>query len=289
MGEVTGISWTDKTYNPWRGCQKVSPACDNCYAEKWVTGRMGEDVWGPGKPRKRAAPATLNSPLKWEREAAAAGERPFVFTASLADIMDNAVPIEWLADAVKMARATPHLVHLWLTKRPQNILRRIEAVGDFAPNIALGTTVEDAKRRQNLTWLCQAGASLRPLFLFGSFEPLLEGVDISAWLRPHCGVGLDWVICGGESGALARPMHPDWARSLRDQAARAGAAFHFKQWGEWAPLSQVQDRAAAHRSAGRFDRATGCTRVGKKNSGRLLDGVLHNARPTVPPLLLEAA
>ena len=107
MAEVSEISWTDATFNPWIGCTKVSPACDHCYAERdngrrgWVAG------WGPGVPRRRTK--TWGDPLKWNRKATESGLRPRVFCASLADVFDNEVPQAWREDLWALLRATPNL------------------------------------------------------------------------------------------------------------------------------------------------------------------------------------
>lgn len=262
MGENSAISWTDHTWNPWIGCQKVSPACDGCYAEALMDKRMGRVEWGaPGKgvgTRVRTSAATWNDPIRWNRKAEKDGTRPFVFCASLADIFDNQVPAEWRRDAFAVMRRTPRLVYLLLTKRPQNIVRLSEEAGGLPENAAIGATVEDQRRADiNIPELLAAKAQTRPLFAFLSCEPLLGPLDLGhlpvgshgdvlgipsvhTHFTPNSGgpAGIDWVIVGGETdqgGHRARPMHPDWVRDLCDQCARADVPFHFKQWGEWAP------------------------------------------------------
>lgn len=243
MAENSNIEWTDHTFNPWIGCQKVSPGCDHCYAEARDRRFTGGALWGPHAPRRRTSQANWRAPLRWNRAAAKAGKRARVFCASLADVFDNHASIqqEWRDDLWTLIYRTPHLDWLLLTKRPQNIARYMPPAvenGGIWPNVWLGTTVEnqtEADRR--IPHLLAVPARVR----FLSCEPLLGPVDLRPYLgakflhqRYGLGAGaLSWVICGGESGPGARPMHPDWARSLRDQCQAAGVAFHFKQWGEW--------------------------------------------------------
>lgn len=333
MGETTAISWCDHTWNPWIGCQKVSPACDGCYAENLMDRRMGRVEWGgPGKgagTRVLTSQHTWNDPLRWHRKAEAAGTRPFVFCASLADIFDNQVPMTWRSEAFDVMRATPRLVYLLLTKRPSMITRLAAEAGGLPPNAAIGTTVEDQERAINLFRLADAARATRPLFTFASFEPLLDAVDPTRVLLPQgftfdalraashgfpmVGLSpLGWAITGGETdqGAhRARPTHPDWFRSLRDQCAAAGIPYHHKQNGVWAPgecagrgLTRTEEVATFYGEEwdspgwdfGRVTRRQSeelhrddepdVWRMGKARAGRLLDGMLHDARPAVPAL-----
>lgn len=214
MAENSSISWTDDTFNPWEGCQKVGPGCDNCYAEA-RNARYGAGVasnWGPGAPRRRTSKANWRKPLKWNREAKAALEawrtnpfareetpRPtrFVFCASLADVFDNAVPTQWRRDLFNLIRSTPHLTWLLLTKRPGNIVKMardcyepwreplvkggMQQVDQWWPrNAAIGCTVvtqEEADR--DIPRLLRAKSELRPAFAFLSMEPLLGPVDFA--------------------------------------------------------------------------------------------------------------
>ncbi len=321
----TTIEWATHTFNGWIGCTKVSPGCANCYAatqdkfRKWTP-----EGWGAGKPRKRTSVAYWRQPERWQSEAVVAefawlasrqGPRPTaprVFCSSLADWLDDEVPGEWLADLLDLIRRTPHLDWLLLTKRPENWWARMEAVeghekgvvsqiagrwldGQAPPNVWIGTTVEDQRRAdQRLAALIEIPARVQ----FLSCEPLLGSVDLSYWLADSIVPQIDWVICGGESGPGARPMHPDWARSLRDQCASVGVPFFFKQWGEWAPVSQPGDAdevVAAVNTWPKGDwfepdgtcgthKTWDCVmidRVGKKAAGRLLDGVEHSGVPVI--------
>lgn len=320
MAENSAISWTTHTWNPWIGCSKVSPACDGCYAEAMMDKRYHRVQWGaPGQgagTRSRTSKSTWDAPLKWQRQAVKDGTRPFVFCASLADIFDNQVPAEWRRDAFEVMRKTPNLVYLLLTKRPQNIIKLSEAAGGLPANAAIGTTVEDQKRADiNIPALLDAKGKLNAAFAFLSCEPLLSHIqiaeylpnklwnDLPSWKSPE----LDWVITGGETDQgdhKARPTHIEWFRSLRDQCAAAGVPFHHKQNGEWLAGHQYSDeckKADPSLEQSRFDCMDwngeefedngggwmdepgddAVFRVGKKRSGRMLDGVTHDAFPQI--------
>jgi protein gp37 len=305
MADSTLIPWADMTHNPWVGCTRVSPACDNCYAAHLMETRMGRVVWGgPGKgvgTRDRTSEENRRKPLAWNRKAAAAGARPFVFCSSLADVFDNEVDVEWLADLFDVIYATPHLVWLLLTKRPQNIRSRWAKVAKgrtWPANAAIGTTVEDRPRLKNLDLLLAAAAAFKAegapvAFTFGSFEPLLERLDIAPWLVVNdAGVRLDWVIDGGETDqgeGLARPVHDDAYRGLRDQSAAAGVPYLHKQNGEWVATKDntgswpvdMPGHIRLRPDGTRGPDGWPYQKVGKKHAGRLLDGVLHNGRPEI--------
>lgn len=290
MAENTAISWATHTFNPWMGCTKVSPACDGCYAEALMDKRYGKVQWGPHGERVRTAPANWKQPLKWNRQAEKDGTRPFVFCASLADVFDNQVPKEWRQDLLALISETPNLVWLLLTKRPQNIVRMADDCGAiyWPRNAAIGTTVEDQKRADmNVPALLNAKAKLDPAFAFLSCEPLLGPIDLLPWIY-----NIDWVITGGETdqgGHQSRPTHPEWFRSLRDQCAAAGAPYHHKQNGEWSALqandgfwpTDAMTLIRMNESGERTDDGWPMQKVGKKHSGRLLDGVTHDAFPEV--------
>lgn len=287
MGDVTNISWCDHTINWWIGCTKVSPACDGCYAEAMMDKRYHKVEWGaPGKgngTRVRTSKSTWDAPLKWNRQAEKDGTRPFVFSSSLADIFDNQVDPQWRADAFDVMRKTPRLVYLLLTKRPQNIVKMADAAGGLPENAALGATCEDQPRAdKNLPALQVAKVELSPLFTFGSFEPLISDIIVPPVFMP------DWVITGGETDQgdhKARPTHPDWFRSLRDQAAACGSVYHHKQNGEFLDFDHIgmawNDLPNSIREKQQFINGKAMIKVGKKRSGRELDGVTHDAFPEV--------
>ena len=359
MSENSSIEWTDHTHNEWEGCQKIGPGCDHCYAETRNARFSGGTAtnWGPGAPRRRTSEANRRKPLRWnaghERFFALHGRRQRVFCESLGDWLDNAVPIEWLADLLDTIRFTPNLDWLLLSKRIGNWRGRIDAARGHAFNhrrdelhqwlvawldgrspehVRIGATIcnqEEADR--DIPKLLDVPAPVR----FLSMEPLLGPVDIGDYLVPsyancegfeqggqmepgYCGRcaghvsdaihdpmkrdAVAWVIVGGESGTRARPMHPEWTRSLRDQCASAGVPFLFKQWGEWAPRDPIDwngqaARLVFHMNGTAYLRegrnladaiidtsvrgSAEMHRLGKKAAGRLLDGVQHDGFPDV--------
>lgn len=287
MGEITNISWCKHTFNPWIGCTKVTPACDGCYAEHLMDHRLHRVKWGPHGDLVRTTDGYWRQPKVWNGWARDAGKRELVFCASLADVFDNQAPQEWRADLFEVIRATPHLVWLLLTKRPQNIIKLVQAIDDwpFPANAALGATIEDQIRANiNVPHLLRAKVHLQPRFAFVSCEPLLGYIELEkhGWLSGSEPT-IDWVITGGETDQgkhKARPSHPDWFRDLRDQCARARArgaavAFHHKQNGEWVSVSEAEG-AGDHYS---FDDGAMVRKVGKVKSGRTIDGIIHDEFP----------
>jgi protein gp37 len=317
------IEWCDHTFNPWEGCTKVSPGCAHCYAETRNQRFAGGVNWGPGAPRRRTSAANWRQPLAWNLWAENAQiahwppsvpyVRPRVFCASLGDVFDSEVPDEWWRnDLFDLIFQCKNLDWLILTKRPalaRDYLCGTSGVGaanleegGCFEHVWLGTTVEDQQRAdERIPALLSIPARVR----FLSCEPLLGPVDlrISAFNGADSFSsieGIHWVICGGESGPKARPMHPDWARSLRDQCAAAGVPFLFKQWGEWLPGEATPDSGTAYRRCdnGQIYGGVGnprrenfgthpdphsgrliTLRVGKASAGRRLDGREHNEFP----------
>ncbi|ARR53455.1 hypothetical protein HY78_08470 [Rhizorhabdus wittichii DC-6] len=302
MAENTKIEWAHHTFNPWIGCMKVGPGCDHCYAETLATARLGV-AWGAGAPRRRTAESTWKQPRRWNARAAKLGTRYRVFCSSLADVFDNEVDPAWRQDLFELIRTTPHLDWLLLTKRIGNAVGMIQRDGAIAgngrwyvpDNVWLGATiVNEAEADRDIPKLLATKAELGVRKVFLSMEPLLGPVNLTdmpcgarnagahgwsaLWREEPFGRGhLDWIIVGGESGPGARPMNPDWARSLRDQCAAAGVPFLFKQWGEWAPAPEIIE--ASGPSFHRYDDGTWLQRVGKKLAGRLFDGVQHDGVP----------
>lgn len=276
MAEVTGISWTDSTFNAWIGCTEVSVgekgACVGCYAREQAK-RYGWAEWG-NSPRHRTSEAYWRQPLTWDRKAAATGKQHFVFCCSLADVFDNQVEPPWRRDLFKLIRATPHLTWLLLTKRPQNIVKLFVEAMHLEPrpldeawprNAAIGcTVVTQAETDRDIPHLLAAKAALSPAFAFLSMEPLMEAVTFrwAKWddwsntdgsrravVNEYDGLRmLDWIITGGETDQgkfKARPSDVEWFRSLRDQCQAAGVPFHMKQMTRKAPIPadlQIQDR-----------------------------------------------
>jgi protein gp37 len=362
MSATTAIEWTDATWNPVRGCSRISAGCGGpnhrggCYAETFAA-RFS----GPGQPfeglaertphggrwtgRLAAAPdETLTQPLRWKRPRR-------IFVNSMSDLFHEDLPDETIDRVFAVMALSPQHTFQVLTKRAARmrgyfersdlydaVLRlatefrqrrpALTAIGianpatSPLPNLWLGVSTEDqATADERIPHLLATPAAKR----FISAEPLLGPIDlrrISAIAQghrvrflppiierdgqgPHLGPHVDWVIAGGESGRTARPMHPDWARSLRDQCAAAEVPFFFKQWGEWGPLNSkppkeghaIADDGTLYRMTdlawpdgprrgealrANHDQAHLCTtyRVGKKAAGAELDGKLHREFPT---------
>ena len=296
MAENSKIEWTDHTFNPWIGCVKVSPGCDHCYAETLMDTRYGRVKWGVNGTRMRTSEANWRKPVSWNREAGKQGVRTRVFCASLADVFeDREELIPWRQQLFHLIGQTPHLDWLVLTKRPENVLhfgfqQQLWWPNESFPhNVWIGTSVEDQRRAdKRIPHLLRIPASIR----FLSMEPLLGAVNLAEPGHLNCygmagNIGkVNWVIVGGESGQGARPMHPAWAQSIRDQCQAASVPFFFKQWGEWSPgaFGGIHSKKPAiyltcdglqsddHSRWGREDNPQLMTMVGKAPAGRMLDG-----------------
>ena len=289
-------------FNPWWGCSRVSPACQHCYAETFAH-RYGHDIWGKDSERRFFGDKHWNEPRKWNRKAEADGVRRRVFCASMADVFEARADLdEPRARLWELIAETPWLDWLLLTKRPASVHVLAPARWFVEPgnllceacsgsaslplgttcneheprmtgwpaNVWIGTTVEDQQRAdERLPLLRSIPAGIR----FLSCEPLLGPLDLDL-------TGISWVIVGGESGPGARPMDPEWVRTLREQCVSANTrgterdaspAFLFKQWGDWAdeghPLAALEGRP--HHV---FESGEHVYRVGKKVAGRVLDG-----------------
>lgn len=242
MGETTGIAWTDSTFNPWIGCQRVSPGCVNCYAEaqdhRW---RPGNERWGPTAERTRTGPGNWRKVLQWDERATKLGIRHRVFCSSLADVFENRAELApWRADLFGYIVSTKMLDWQLLTKRPENLAAMWpygrHPVGLPLSNVWLGTTVEDQQRaNERVPHLLSAPAVVH----FLSCEPLLGPIDLRAAgaFTPGRWGAIRWVIVGGESGPKARSFHLDWARDIIEQCKAAGVKVFVKQMGDNAVAS----------------------------------------------------
>ncbi|ERB51915.1 hypothetical protein N806_20415 [Rhodococcus sp. P27] len=335
MSDRTGIEWTDATWNPVTGCTKVSPGCDNCYAETFserFRGTPGHYFEGGFDIQLR--PDKLDQPLRWTRARR-------VFVNSMSDLFHTDVPTDFIDQvfgvmAANLVHDRPTHTFQLLTKRHGRMRsylsdpdvrarialaaaqftddRRSDSCHDYLmqgncwplPNVWLGVSTEDQKWADiRIPALLETPAAVR----FISAEPLLGPIDLAEvgappfWCLGHgrpaaeCPNdlhlprrGIDWVIVGGESGRNARPMHPEWATSLRDQCVTAEVPFLFKQWGEWTPIGPDE----VGRDTVYLDAANGkgthyahryrpgvnqMTRVGKKATGRELDGRTWDGYP----------
>ncbi|MBX3125530.1 MAG: phage Gp37/Gp68 family protein [Polyangiaceae bacterium] len=214
MADRSAIEWTDATWNPVRGCTKVSPGCKHCYAETFAERFRGV----PGHPFEqgfdlRLVPEALELPLSWK-----ASRR--VFVNSMSDLFHEKVPAAYIRRVFEVIRQAEQHQFQILTKRSERMVEVCSAI-KLPPNAWLGVSVENQKYTSRVADLRRVKASVR----FLSIEPLLGPIEN---LRLS---GIHWVIVGGESGHHARPMDPEWVRSIRDQCAQANVPFFFKQWG----------------------------------------------------------
>lgn len=324
---MTTIEWTDVTWNPTTGCDRVSPGCDNCYALT-MAGRLkaiGQEKYRTdGSPRTSGPgfgltihPDTLDAPLHWRKPRR-------VFVNSMSDLFHPDVPMDFILRVWETMIAAPTHTFQILTKRPQRMARIVSAIcwewePDVAPrqwtpylwpgrqqgedhntgeeidwypteadldgggevhldNVWLGTSIENDRYTFRADHLRAAPAAVR----FLSLEPLLgplPSLDLT---------DIDWVIVGGESGPGARPMHPDWARDVRDRCVSTGVPFFFKQWGAWAPMLDrteppvVMGDRFSHVFVNPRDPWAGgayMERLGKKAAGRELDGRTWDEMP----------
>jgi protein gp37 len=264
VSDNSAIEWTDATWNPVTGCTKVSPGCDNCYAEtfseRWrsVPGHYFEQGFDV-----QLRPNKLAEPLKWRKPRR-------VFVNSMSDLFHDDVPDEYIARVFAVMAATPRHTYQLLTKRHGRMRSLLSseafpgmcraAQADLLatnagektsvwplPNVWVGVSVENQQWADiRIPVLLRTPAAVR----FLSCEPLLGPVDLrrGQYAMPPTGEvlgttldGIDWVIVGGESGMASRPMQVAWARSLRDQCAAADVAFFFKQWGGRTPKANGRE------------------------------------------------
>lgn len=316
MGEImaTKIEWAEETYNPITGCTPISEGCRNCYAKRMATrlrGRYGYPADDPFRVTwqgDRVIPGkgytVLEQPFHWKKPRR-------VFVCSMGDIFHGCVNSIWIKNIfqeIKMhdLHKTGHIFMI-LTKRPQRLFAddfeddADPPNSDYSFNVAplykhlpwpknlwLGVTAEN-QEQYDTRW--PIVASIPAAVHFVSCEPLLGYIDTTKHEKKP-----DWIPCGGETGPGARPMHPDWPRSLRDQAA--GVPFFFKHWGSWVSFLQtnamfdptktirkwIDENGEEHNQDSDFNdgQSEPLYRVGKKAAGRLLDGREWNEYPVEP-------
>ena len=227
MAKRSQIEWTEVTWNPVTGCDRVSAGCDNCYAltmSKRLKAMGSEKYQNDGNPLTSGPgfgvtvhPASLNEPFRWKSPRT-------VFVNSMSDLFHAKVPVSFIQDVFDVMRATPQHTYQVLTKRALR-LKRIAPKLDWPDNCWIGVSVESAEVFDRIDHLREVPAAVR----FLSCEPLLgslEGINLE---------GINWVIAGGESGPNYRPMDVSWAREIRDACAEADVPFFFKQWGGRTP------------------------------------------------------
>lgn len=242
MSDGSAIEWTEATWNPVRGCTKVSPGCKHCYAETFSERFRGV----PGHPYEqgfdlRLVPKALDIPHRWKR-----GRH--IFVNSMSDLFHKDVPDEYIARVFRVMEETPRHSYQLLTKRAER-MARLAARLTVPANVWCGVSVENQDYVKRIAELQSVPAKVR----FLSIEPMI-GPIVDLPLE-----GIHWVIVGGESGPGARPLNPDWVRSVRDRCIQAQVAFFFKQWGG----------------------------VQKSRFGRLLDDRTWDEMPVGAPLVRE--
>lgn len=257
MASRTGISWTDSTWNPVTGCDRVSPGCDHCYALDQAArlkamGSPGYQL--DGDPRTSGPgfaltlhPDRLDLPRRW-------ANRRFVFVNSMSDLFHKDVPVDYIRDVFAVMADTPRHTYQVLTKRSQRLARLADQL-EWPENLWMGVTVESAAYRFRLAHLRAVPVARR----FVSAEPLIGALgelDLQ---------GIDWLIAGGESGPKARPAQASWLTEIRDACALQGTDFWFKQWGTW-----IDDE--------------GTIRRWRADDGATLEGATHQERPEVASL-----
>ena len=229
MADETGVGWCDSTFDPWIGCTKISPACDNCYAEASVPSRTMGIEWGQGKPRHKTSDSNWRLPINWHNAHPEFwlrhNRKRRVFCASLADVFDNEADPAWRAELFELILALTHLDWLILTKRIGNAPMMLpEWWGCGLDSVWLGISVANqAEFDRDAPQLLAAPAKIRWLSLW----PMLGPITIPE----HLGRRIDWIVVGGESGHHARPMQKTWVESIRNQCRWFNIPLFFKQWG----------------------------------------------------------
>lgn len=233
MATQSAIEWTEVTWNPVTGCDRVAAGCDNCYAlalAKRLKAMGAAKYQNDGNPTTSGPgfdvtihPRALAQPLRWS------GSR-VVFVNSMSDLFHARVPLAFIRDIFDVIRETPQHTYQVLTKRAHRLERVAEKL-DWPDNLWMGVTVEASDVVDRVDHLRRTPARTR----FLSCEPLLTALpnlDLTS---------IDWVIAGGESGPRARPMEPWWVEDIRDQCEKKGVAFFFKQWGGRTPKSNGRE------------------------------------------------
>ena len=228
MGQRSAIEWTDATFNPWWGCERVSPACAHCYADAMAR-RWGHRLWGDDRRRRFFGDAHWRQPISWNRDAERSRTPLKVFCASMADVFEDHEELEpWRKRLWDLINVTPWLRWQLLTKRPENVARMVPWQ-EWPAHVWIGTSIENARHTFRAEILRELPAPVR----FVSAEPLLGGLFENGrpMRKPLDLEGLHWIIAGGESGPRARPTTEVWLRELRDACREAGVAFFLKQLG----------------------------------------------------------
>lgn len=243
MAGETSIAWTDATFNPWIGCTKVSPGCDNCYAEA-QDHRWGHDRWGKGKERTTTSESYWKQPLKWDHDAYEAGKIAKVFCGSLCDVMDEEAPVGQRERLWALVDQTPNLLWQLLTKRPHHYRKMLPVTGFRHDNVILGTTTESQAHynaridelvlsAECLTFAnkLRSGFERKRVKTFVSYEPAIGPLSFRSNYKP------DWLIFGGETGDGRRQMETKWAEDIKAECEEFDVAFFMKQMSAFRPAT----------------------------------------------------
>ena len=273
---MSKIEWTERTWNPITGCTKISAGCKHCYAETMAKRlqAMGTRGYENGFGITVQLDAVFEKPLHWKKPS-------MIFVCSMADLFHENIAYHYIERVMQIIEQCPQHTFQILTKRAKNMRAFFESRA-VPKNVWLGVTCENQETAdERIPHLLSIDASAR----FLSCEPLLGDINLwnAGWFLSGENVDINWVIVGGESGHDARPMNPDWARSIRDQCLAANVPFFFKQWGEWISECQLTEQQKSsffcRKSNNTFRGDLLVYKVGKKRAGRLLDGVIYDAMP----------
>lgn len=298
MSQNTKIEWCDATWNPIVGCSRVDAGCDHCYAIP-IARRLAMHPEITISNNYRGLTHDHANRLDWTGNVTLISERlqdpltfrkkPTVyFVNSMSDMFHRNVSTGMFNRIMQVCKDAEQHKFLILTKRPERIssYRIVSETGypnslgylEKIDNVWIGVSVSDQKTAdERIPELLRAEVAHR----FVSYEPALGPVNIERIESPVMGRIIEWVIAGGESGPKARPAHPDWFRTVRDQCKEANVPFFYKQHGEWLHQSGFEEGPSDlnWRGLHYWEDGTISVRIGKKHAGRLLDGVQHDERP----------
>lgn len=262
MGKSTKIEWSDATWNPVRGCTKISQGCKNCYAEAFAERWRGIK----GHPFENGFDLTLvyhklYEPQKWK-------DPKRIFVNSLSDLFHEDIPFDFIDKVFDVMRSTPRHTFQILTKRPEVMERYLSQDKiEYMPNVWLGVSVESQQYIDRIKILQKIN---KVPVRFISMEPMLSRFEYLPLEN------IQWVIVGGESGKKARPIQSsDWVREIKRTCNATNVAFFFKQWGEWIPKDQVNFVEGYQKWEPNED----LIHLGTKKTGRMLDGNLYSDMP----------
>jgi protein gp37 len=294
---MTKIEWTDETWNPIIGCRKISPGCQNCYAEKMAF-RLGHGQLSKNEGlslkysriidcnsktwngRSEIIEESMIRPMKWKKPKK-------IFVCSMGDLFHESVSFKWIDEVIKVIKQCPQHTFQILTKRPDRMLEYFKNYYQLIPrmirNIWLGVTAEN---QEQANFRIPILLEIPSIMHFISIEPMVASVNMNeigfhkfkAWLSGSYQYSIKWVICGGETGQNARPLHPDWVINLKNNCVENNIPFFFKSWGEYWPC--VSGRIYREKTIDFID-GVSMAKVGKKLSGCMIEGKEYKQFPKI--------